>query len=319
MGLAIFATIALYVTGVFSSLTPLPLIFIALKKGQDAFVKASAMAVAGCLALVALPLFFAEPLNALGLESLANMAAIFGSKVFPSYYVLLYHVVSLLVAVFIARSLAGIIEKPRFLYKDLIKTVAWIGAFVALVAAIAILPNWNLFVTEYNETLALTIDQTVELFKNNPSLDAIESAAMIDSFRLAAPKTIYLLPALAGFSLGFYVLLNFVIAKRFFIPLRPHLILLRMVGFRLPFYWVWIVLVSITLLLLNGRFLNNDFVFAIGANGLAFSLQLFFLQGLSVFLFYLDQKRILGWWRLLIYFMTFFLDGWSKLYDSVIF
>lgn len=216
-----------------------------------------------------------------------------------------YYFIFLVMAYFVGEALK---RRPKEIFGYLAWMVLGVFLLVSMAAIAVIYPNAQTLVADYREHVNAGIQQFLEMQKQSGM--SLERLLEFESIAKDwVQYSFFLLPFIFFSYLVFVVVLNVVIAKRFFRMHFKFLFEIELSQFQVPFIFVWPVIAVISVMLINEKFWDNDPLFFMLLNVLMASGVVYFLQGLAVFVHYLNSKNIFGMWRLLFY--LFMLIMWQ--------
>lgn len=305
-------TLALFFSGFFVAVTPLPVAyFLTRRQGRDFFRLAlPALLVVVVVYAVAVPLLAGDPEGGRGVfqfpipglafsHILSNQAvSVIGIAYFGFY-------IALGLALY-----AAFANPPRF-YQILITGV--LASFLAW-GFLAITLFWQRPepkpFSEFLPQVLGQIEDGVQMWitvveKEQPNLDLKLLVALKGHSQEIARYILYLQPLMAFLMVAGLYAFNTILFKRFFGQIFPHLHTISLARFRCPFLLLWGLLAVVAVLLVNVRVLHDDYLYFVllnfvGAYGFAYGL-----QGLAVFLNFLETRRIIGLMRLICYLLVF--------------
>ena len=307
----IVLTLTFFLSGFFVLLTPLPLIYQFLQRKGRAFVDV----VIPCLILLGLLYFFGVgPLSRLYqvYPHLAWLLPVPGMNLLPESTLVLVAASGLLNFSFfvaVAFLMAVVFNRQQQLTR-LIGGGAlfFFGITVALLFCYAAFEQQSLF--------ALLHQYYQEAAQNYFSLSAGNTNADLPADKLAYLKEN--LPALVNYLVLFspsllYVLflfilvLNLLLGHKFLSPLVPSLKTFSLNRWDLNFGWVWVVIGLVALWLGNSMVWHQPLLLALSANGLIVLFFVYFLKGLGLISFLMEQKRASPFIRFGVYALIFIL------------
>lgn len=300
--LGVLLTVALFFSGLFSWLTPLPLFYLARRYSLGRGLLAWA------LTILFFGIFYSFLFSFLGKEStelnllkwltwLPGMAyyeafgrqAVLGSVfVYLSFFCSL----SLLFAWMSVRETRVI----RFVSVTM-GGAALVSALVLVAFTRGQLPG---FVHGISRYLGLVLDQFIAL--NQSAGVSGEEIAFIEKNRdLIIGSFLRVFPALLFSASLFLTWFNLVVVKRVFSPLGFFERLEDLSTFRLPFYSVWGVIGALSLFLANIYLWDQEGLSFVLINCFIVFLTLYFFQGLAIVSYYLALKGVTPWMRFMLY------------------
>ncbi len=289
--------IALFFSGLFFWLSPLALFYIAKRHS----IKISMMVwfVSTSLILLAYQTVFSHlpsevPKWLLWLPAMGYFE-LFGKEVVLNA-VLIYSVFFGLIG-FILSLRAGKEKKVVSLMTTLVFGSSVVTFFVLL---ILIQGDFSLFIGSVHQYFLTALDQFISLNKA-AGLEGEELLFLQQNREMIASSMLRILPAVLVSLTIFLSWLNLVVAKKLFGHLKYLGELQELFTFRIPFYFIWVVISCLTLFLLNVYFVRLEKLEFLLLNFFIVFLTLYFFQGLSIISFYLAVKRLASWIRLLCY------------------
>ena len=295
-------TLALYLSGLFVLLTPLPLMY-HLVSGKEQFLKR--LVVPAFAFLLFLYFFALEPLNTFYqhhprwawvmpvpgmnlLEFLSPQSV----KLFGFYYFFFFVGIAVVCHRALSHhlrvlSLIGMATGLFFVFA----LVSYAGyAVIQGVSPIGFLQQYfHLAITEFvqmQEQAGLPLDKLAFLNEN------------IDTF---ARYSLLFFPSVLFCAITFVTVLNLGLGKKLFAPFVPFLRDLKLNRWSIDFVWVWVLIGSIGVLLFNSYFIKQTAIFTLAANLLVVLLFVYFLQGLAIITVFLDKKNVGPFFRIMIY------------------
>lgn len=108
-------------------------------------------------------------------------------------------------------------------------------------------------------------------------------------------------PSILFCSILFVLVLNLAIGKKVFTPFIAEIRQKSLNRWSLEFFWVWVVIAAVGALLLNSWFFKQTTLLAGGANILLVLVFAYFLQGLAIVSWFFEKKNIGPLFRALFY------------------
>lgn len=310
-------TIALYYSGIFVFLTPLPFVYFLLKKNFSDFLYPAVVTFSITLFVYLVGLEFLVkiyeakpalvwlfPVPAMGFLDLFPLWLV---KVYGVFYFAFYLVVSAVVAYALKRA--------KKIYPFLAKSV--LGIFLAWVVLFSLIwifsANHFDLVESYKNYMQTGVEQVISLQEN--SSGDLEELVYIKSHKdEIVSYTLYLFPAFVLISISFLVALNLILAKRMFSAFFPFLEMFSLTTYRVPFDLVWFVIGVVSVLLLNYKVIKIDGLHYLCLNLVLLFAVVYFFQGFAIFISFLDKKRIFGFFRVALYFLLFLFAQFALLF-----
>lgn len=297
-------TVGLYFSGVFVFLTPLPFVYLLFKRGLSAFYQPVLLTIAIVCAVYFLGLTVLSPLYekhpnlawilpipSLGLVEYFSrrIVIMFGLGYFASY-------------LFISFSIAKALSHPEKIYRYVSGSIIFLFAVTVALNAAIVLPHAEKLIADYRAYMTKAVEQLIAM-QDERGADNLELVYLKSNVDELIRYTLYLLPAFLFSSLACLYVLNLVLAKRLFAPFFPSLVRFKLTTFRVPFSFVWCVVATIVVFLLNVKFFNNAPAHFLTVNVLIVICTAYFFQGFAIFMHFLDDKRIFGFMRLGVYML----------------
>lgn len=293
----IFLWIALFFSGLFFWFAPLSLFYIAKRYSLKTSMVVWLVATSLVMLIYQMLFTYLQPEIPKWLLWLPAMsyAALFGKEVVLSG-LLIYSIFFGLIG-FLLAFRAGKEKRVVSLMTSLV-----VGTLLVtfLVLLILIQGDFSVFVKGVYHYFVSVLDQFISLNKN-AGLEGEEVFFLQQNRDLIASSALRVLPGiLAAFTI-FLSWLNLVVAKKFFSHLGYLGELQELFTFRIPFYFVWIVISCLTLFLLNVYLIQIEKIEFFLLNFFIVFLTLYFFQGLSILSFYLVVKKVASWVKLICY------------------
>ncbi|MBX7149339.1 YybS family protein [bacterium] len=287
------ATLALYLSGFFVVLTPLPLFYVGFRYGRGAFINATLATLA-----VLLPIYFfaLEPLNHFyktnphfaWILPVPGMGLI--SSLGPesaSMFGILFYFILVLTSFALDR-----------IFKTSVPLFEPIFTYVALIFLLTLASYYVMVNLHASDPLAMlkshylqSLDDFIKIQKEAGM--SLSQLAFLNEYKeTLVTNMLRLTPA---FVFSFYMVLivvNYYAAKRLF---AGQLILMQRVQFGqyvVPFNFVWIVIAFLALLLFSLYTKPIPALVDIAANGLVVFGILYLFQGLAIISYFLSKKNI---------------------------
>lgn len=297
----ILFTLVLFLSGLFVLLTPLPLIFQLYKKGPQAFLKTALPS----LAILFLLYFF-------GLSPLYSFY-----QNHPSFSWLL-PIPGMQLLEFATPKVVTLFGLCYYLFFVVVSWIVWLtlihrrvsyyigtGALILFVIGLVIFGSYSL--SRGLSPASILSDYYTTALKEFVSLQANAElpSDRLEFFQDNIPRfASYLTLFSPSFFLCFMIfvlVLNLVVSQRLFgsLILSPNPFKLNQ--WTLDFFWVWIIIGSLAALLLNTYFFNHPEVFGISANILIVLAFVYFLKGLSILSYFMENRHIGPLGRVMIY------------------
>lgn len=297
-------TVVLYFSGVFIFLTPLPLVYLAFRRGTGAFYNPALYA----LAFVALAYLFGLNFFASIYERHPTMVWLLPIpslglvEYFPGQVVAAFGIGYFLAYLFIGWSITKALTEPHRVFR--IAALSIVALFAAAVALnlVFVLPHADKLFSDYRQYVTQALEQLIAL-QEKADADAIELAYLKSNVDELVRYTIYLMPSFLLSSLSCLYILNLVLAKRLFAPFFPALTRATLTAFRMPFYFVWCVIALVAVFLVNVSFFDLAAAHFFTINLLVVIGTVYFFQGCAILVHFLDARGVFGIFRMGIYFM----------------
>ena len=306
----ILITVALYLSGLFSIFTPLPIVYSFLRFKEGAFLRvvfpaATALFFLYVIALLPLHTFYSNypqwswllsfPGGALLSLITVEGAVAFGMAYFSFFVLVAFSIYKVLLAptkvtLNLARVSVGFLVAAGFAF--------FLAGLSAGESPVAFLDRY--FRASLTEAISLTV---------TGSLSSGEAAFFQENIDSLIFYSILFTPSFLFCSILTMILLNLVIGKRVFGPLIQGATgPLLLTQWSLPFSFVWGVIVLLALLLANSFFLKTNLLLGLAGNGLIVAAFLYYLQGVAVVAAFFEKKnvrppfRIMGYAFLILFF-----------------
>lgn len=300
----VFLTLAAFVSGLLSWFTPLPFFYI----GRKYSLRMAMMGWLFVLAIVGAAYtcllgFWATPDTSHMLKLFMWLPGMIYYKSFGSWVVL--KSVSLYFSFSISLSLLMVWRsKSEKKVTPFVSQVA-LGTLltVSLVFLFCVGPqHFKGFVDlliKYSQT---ALDQVI-VFNQSAGMSGEELLYIQQNKELIVESFVKLIPGIAISAVFFLVWVNLYIARRIFSVLgffeaRQDLIL-----FRMPFYWVWMIILGLAVFLLNLYVYQSEAIEFVLLNLLIVVSMIYFFQGFAVVAHFFTAKNFSMWIRLVCYFL----------------
>lgn len=308
---AVLITWALFFSGILVVFTPLPFIYLSLKKQRIDFTKPALIS----LAIVVLVYLFAFDALATFYQNHPNLVWLFPV---PHVGLAEYFSKPFLVAVlgigyfcfYLALSffISKLILNPAGLVKKITYPILGIFLTAIFLTILAASPDLQSEAQGLKKILTVWY-QGVYTAMSDAGADNVRLIEFKESLALRVRMMSQALLSLCFSGMFTLYLLNLVVAKRMFRPIFPKLNDIKLTNIQLPFFLVWIILSLIALFLINYQFLGSTFLNAFCLNFLIVFLMIYFFQGLAVLIVFLDRKNVRGFFRIFVYFtLIFFIE-----------
>lgn len=306
-GLNIFAGIALalalYFSGFFVVLTPLPLLYALARDRARALTGVFLPSIAGIsaiyfLALPQLQRFYAAypgwewvfPVPGMTLLKMSSVGTV---ALFGIGYYLFYVVIALIAYRFFAERES----MARLAIYAMGLTVAAVAAFEIYARATG-QSSIGMVSTYYQEVVGefLAIQKQSGMPAEQVAFFEQNGPTMARYMLLATPSLLF----------GFVFLtcvVNFMLISKFLLPFLPLPQDQKIGAWKLPFAGVWVVIAFVALLLGTFYGLEVPLAKVVAINGLLIAALLYYLQGLAIVAFFLDKKNVRPLLRLAVYVM----------------
>jgi hypothetical protein len=286
-------SLAIFFSDLFVFLTPLPIIYSMIKYPKDYFKKLLLP-----LFLIILGVYFLaiDPISTLyekfnWTKFIISIPLVNYYPEFPKWLVSLTGISYLLILVFLARIIAYYFK----LKKNPLLSLAIFAIIQSLVALVFIhlffsVENLSIidgFKAYYTEAINEFISQQEKVSNNLNELVFLEQ-----NKPEILKYSLYLSPSMIIFGIFLINLLNFILSKRFVIPMiHKKFKLYPLNRWQFPFIGVWILIFSISLLLLNTYTFNSEILSFFGFNLLILMMMAYFLQGFNIVSFFLEKYK----------------------------
>lgn len=303
ISLIVSLTVAIFLSGVFVFLTPLPLIYLSLK-GARVSLRYSLITV--FLLLVALYTLLVPTLNGFyaenpqwiwllpipAIEFYTSLGSVMTLLAGLSYFVF-FMAVSFIVAHLLEKSPATLHDLAVSVMMLIIAIFLLYGLFALFSMEEPWQPLYDYFDHAYQEFLSLQA--------TNQDLPEFQLTFLKEHRAKFVEYSVNLMPAVVVCTVVFIVLLNLIVARRVFFALIPLTAQGAMNRWSYPFFGVWVVIACIALLLVNYYTINLKAFHFVSANLLIVSGFLYLIQGLVIVSYYLQTKQVRPFSRALIY------------------
>lgn len=298
-------TIGLYFSGLFVFLTPLPLIYHAFKYNEKSALNAAGLSFlfVAAVYIVGTPVlenFYKEHPNWVWLFPAPKVAL---AEHFGQAFATVMGIGYFMLFVFIGAAVSMGLKKENdqaFSFFSLSLIIIFLGTTAFIVALV--FSNQETHLAAYQNMLQSDLREFI-LAQEQAGLDLQQIVYLKNNQGEIIQYSYYMLPFLLFLSVASLFVLNLVVAKRFFLVFFPRLQKITLTLFKLPFALVWTTIALLSVLLLNHVLLQNQVVF-FGVLNVLFGIALtYFFQGFAVFVHFLEQKKITGFFRMFIYVM----------------
>ena len=305
---AFILTIALYFSGLLIFLTPLPLVYIILRHG---LVPYYATALIALLLVAAVYLF--------GFEGLQNFLTkndswllIFPlpfielAKEFPHTVLRFWGVGYFVFFVLMSYAVAVVLTRPD---KGLKLTIIFaIVLFLGVVVTnlIFISPQADVLITKLRESLTQGLQQMIDLQEKSDD-DIATVLYLKNSLAVLVDYTIFLMPAYLLSRIAIVLVLNIILARRFFGRFFPLITRLSFARFRMPFVAVWSMIFLVVAFLLNYKFTQLTLPHFLILNVFIVVAMAYFFQGFVVLDYVLDARKARPFTRFFVYVSIYLL------------
>jgi uncharacterized protein YybS (DUF2232 family) len=298
--------ISLFFSGLFSWLTPLPLIYV----GHRYSLRSAML---GWLIATSLLVGFYQVIFYYFLHSSLTGEKIGGFAWLPGmgYYELFGRgavLGALLTYSVFLGSLSLILVWKSRQTKTVISLASWVVGGASAITFLVILGlvkgNLTGFVTGITRYLGWVLDQFITL-NQSAGLNGEEITFLQKNRENILGFFLRILPGVLWVSVLFLVWLNLVVAKRIFgaLSFLGKGKFQDLHTFRMPFVFVWGVILVLSLYLTNTYFWHREWLEFVLLNFFLAVLILYFFQGLAIFSFYLVFKGVTPWMRFFCYFL----------------
>lgn len=306
--ISIFATIALYLSGFLVILTPLPLLYNLLRY-PGRVIQSIALPCFIILLLIYLlavnPLYsfyqsypgwaWLLPIPGMNLLSFVSQASV-------TLFGLVYYLFFVAVALILSVVLSGKANPLHLIGKGTVVAFVFILILYTLYSFSAGISPFDLL----RQYFQLTIQEFVTLQqKNTQSLEQI--TFLKENMGSFVKYSIFLSPSVLFCSILLVMVLNLLIGRRLFSPYVKGLDAVKFSSWKVPFSAVWVVIACVGLTLTHRYLFGISFLLPIAVNVLIVLSFVYFLQGLTIIVFYLDKKGIRPFFRIAIYFLILLL------------
>ncbi len=301
-------TLALFLSGLFVLLTPLPLLFHLCRRKTRALWDVAIpafVAIVGIYLFLLLPLFnfykghpsfvWVLPIPGINLlETVSPMAALTFGLFYFSFFMglawVLYKAVS-----------DGF--EPRWIF--------WGGLLFSFLASISFI---SYVLIHGGDPVALvhqyyqdSFQEFLTLQKQAGSLGSETESFLADNITVLAKGMTSLTPALVLISVFFVFLLNVMVAGKIFAPLLPAFAQLDLGRLTYSFYWVWGVILAIATVLGDSYLPLPVWLSAIASNLILVALFFYFVRGLSIMAFWMNRKGFGPFLKMVFYILIILL------------
>lgn len=302
--IATLLTLGLYFSGFLIFITPLPLIYLLLKRDQASVLPAILPSLLVVLLVYQFGVeafwgwyrenptmvwLFPVPLVEL-LEYFSPVAV----KIMGATYFMVY--------VALAVGLNHIMRNQSQIFTKLFLLVVGIFVVVGLVSTAIIYPHSELLLADFRQYMAAGMEKFIQV-QEQSGMDLEQVVYLKSKIGEYVQYSFFMLPFVYFMALVFLTVMNLAIAKRFFGMHFPQLEKIDLTRFKVPFGFVWFVIGVIVLMLLNEKFLHIEpMYYALLNVALCFGV-VYFLQGFAVCVYFLNSKKIFGIFRFVFYFL----------------
>ncbi len=295
-------TLATFASGLFSWFTPLPLFYI----GRKYSIR---FALVGWFLVIALTfVVYAFLLKAGGQSSRLDWFSWLPAMVYLKSFGA--SVVIKALAVYFSFNISLSLLLTYFTQKEsnvtrLVTKIA-LGTLIvcALTFIICIGPgNWQAFFALIHQYTLSVLDQILAFNRSAGSMSGEELLYIQQNKEIIAEGFVKVLPSLAISAFIFLIWMNVYVARRLYSVFGFFDQVQSLVLFKLSFFWVWAVIFSLALFLLNLYVLKLDLISSVLFNFLIVYATLYFFQGLAIVAYLLSLRQLAIWIRLLCYFL----------------
>jgi len=304
-----FLTLALFFSGIFVFITPLPFIYYHLKyKGQETY----SVAWPSIIVVVAIYMFGVDFFQRLYEQYpssawLVPIPVIELIKFFTHSTVqiigITYFGVYLVMGYLISRALKSQQKKA---FKILTLSVIGVFVFAGLLAIALIYPHVDSIVASYSQYVETGMQQFIAA-QEKAGLALDQMVYLKSSISTIIDYSFYMLPFILFLSICMLFVLNLIIAKRFFAFSIKGIRQINLSEFKIPFVLVWVVVGLSVLIIVNEKIFEVSGIYYTSLNLLLSVGIAYFLQGLAVCMHFMDRRKIFGLMRLLFYFIIVFM------------
>lgn len=297
-------TLATFVSGLFSWFTPLPLFYI----GRRYSIR---LALLGCFAvLVLLGVLYALILGLLGgktenhlLQWFMWLPGMLYYKQFGAWMVWKALAVYFSFNISFSLLLAWRSKKEKNITR-LASQVA-LGSLLSSVFVLFLCigpSSLASFVALIEKYTVSVLDQVIA-FNRSTGMSGEEMLYIQQNKEWIAKGFVSILPALAVSALFFLVWINLYLARRLFNVFALFEKVQDLLLFRISFVWVWGVITSLAVFLLNLYLLKLEIISMVLFNFLIVFATIYFFQGLAILAYFLVTRQFASWIRLFCYFL----------------
>lgn len=295
--IAALVAVVFYASGFLVVFTPLPLLYAYIMKGRSSFALSTLVGFA-CVVVLQLLLqskagatasaYFSLPSQGLG-EGVAGLAPVVAGLVHFLYFAVISF---------------GLGEGSRK------KLGLMDSCSLALIFALAVVVGSvvTAFATSGYQVITMMKDVITGVADEMIAINAkagVQSAylnVLIEKKEAIVSFFLGIMPSIIFAMTSFIVAINFVVARRMLRKKRPFSHVHNAARFRLPDGFVWFVIASGALFFVNTYTVKSEIATIVAANGAIISLSAYFLQGMAVTAYLLQQVKA-PFLRTLLYLM----------------
>lgn len=300
---AVFLTLATFASGLFSWFTPLPLFYI----GRKYTIRHAILgwfAVLGIVACAYASFLLPDLKMPLKPEWFTWLPAMLYYKDYGSGVVLKALIVYFSFSISLSLLLITLSQKEKEASRFMSRIAMGTSLATALAFVVCMGPqNLNAFVALIQQYTLSVLNQILALNQSSGSMSGDELIYIQQNKEMLATSFVRLLPGLALSATLFLIWVNVYVARRLFNVFGYFDRLQSMIFFKLSFQWVWAVVLSLGIFLLNLYVLKLDWISFVLFNFLIVFATLYFFQGMAILAFLFLARQVAVWWRLLTYFL----------------
>lgn len=299
---AVLLTLATFTSGLFSWFTPLPLFYI----GRKYSIRFAL--IGWSLALALTIVVYALLLSGGGQNSWSQwflwLPAMVYLKSFGTGIVVKALVLYFSFNISLSLLLIDLSQRESDITRLVTKLALGVLLICLLVFIVCIGPgNLSAFASLIHQYTLSVLDQILAFNRSAGSMSGDELIYIQQNKELIAEGFVKVLPGLAITAFICLIWMNVYLARRIFNVFGFFDKVQSLVFFKLSFNWVWGVIFSLALFLLNLYVLMSPLISSVLYNFLIVYATLYFFQGLAILAYILKTRQLAVWIRLLCYFL----------------
>lgn len=306
--IVVLLTLALYLSGFFVILTPLPILYMLLKEHQGVITR---ILLPACVILLVFYLFLARPLYSFyesypqwsWLVPLPGHHLIEGSGLFlTTAFGVLYFLFFAGIALVVFRCLS---------YPKQFAQYAGGGTLILFILCSTFYLAYSIMMnTTPREYLSGYMDKAISdfiLIQSSGNTPLQQLAFLQENKDRLVRFAVLVTPSLVFCSMLLIIVINLLVGKRFFAFVIKNVGELRFNEWSMPFYGVWMTILGLGLLLLNSYLFSSALLTTLCANTLIILSLIYYLQGLSIVSFSLETRQVRPLFKMAVYFLIILL------------